>query len=213
MKKSLFFVGLLLLTIPAMSQGKKYEKAMEAVMEKMNADPGAADAADIAASFEEIAKDYPDQWLPSYHASLSLIRRSFDQTDSDKRDLMIERAGKSLDHARSLAPDEAEVEALRAFYYIGLISIDPDTRGPIYYMDAMDIIERALQLDPDNPRAHYINAMWTLNMPDFMGGGPEAARPAFLKAQQKFAEYENEQPFWPDWGEELVQYELDRMEE
>jgi len=213
MKNTLFLLGLILLTIPAMSQGKKYVKAMEAALEKMDETSDPETALEIAASFEGIAEDYPDQWLPSYHASLILISRSFDMSDTDRRDLILERAGKNLDHARELAPDESEVEVLKAFYYIGLISIDPDSRGPVYYQDAMDGIQKGLELNPENPRAHYMNAMWMLNTPDFMGGGPEAAKPLFLEAREKFENFKNDDPFWPSWGEEQNQAELDRMDE
>ncbi|MEA3462382.1 MAG: hypothetical protein U9R49_10915 [Bacteroidota bacterium] len=212
MKKTLFLVSLILLTIPAMSQGKKYKKAMKSAIEQMNkaSDPSAE--LEVAASFEEIAETYPDQWLPSYHASRIIMTNSFEGADGDKRDLMLEHAGLNLDLARALAPKESEIEVLTALYYIGLISVDPETRGPAYYMDAMDAIQKGLELNPENPRAHYMNAMWTLNTPEFMGGGPEPAKPIFLEAAEKFLTYKNEDPFWPAWGEDLVQAELDRME-
>lgn len=213
MKMTLFLLSLILLSVPAISQGKKYDKAMEAAMEQMRQAPDPVSELELAAGFEAIAKDYPDQWLPSYHASRIIITSSFIEPDSDKRDLMMERAGKSMDRARELAPGESEVEVLTALYYIGLISIDPDSRGPIYYQDAMEAIQKAMDLNPDNPRAHYMNATWMLNMPDFMGGGPDAARPLYLKAQEKFRDYRNEDPFWPDWGEELVGADLERIGE
>jgi len=213
MKKTLFLAGLALLSVPVLSQGKKYTKAMEAAVEQMQAAPDPASELELAASFEEIAKDFPDQWLPSYHACRIIITSSFIEADGDKRDLMMERAGKSLDHTRELAPEESEVEVLTALYYIGLISIDPDSRGPIYYQDAMAAIQKGLDLNPDNPRAHYMNATWMLNTPDFMGGGPDAARPLYVKAQEKFQNYRNENPFWPDWGEELVRADLERIGE
>jgi len=213
MKKTLFLVSLILLTIPAMSQGKKYKKAMKSAMKQMNQASDPAEELEVAASFEEIAENYPDQWLPAYHASRIIMINSFEGPDGDKRDLMLERAGKNLDLAKALAPKESEVEVLITLYYIGLISVDPESRGPAYYMDAMDAIQKGLDLNPENPRAHYMNAMWTLNTPDFMGGGPEAALPLFQKAREKYQSYQNDTPFWPAWGEDLVQAELDRLEE
>ena len=41
----------------------------------------------------------------------------------------------------------------------------------------------------------------------------EAAKPIFLEAQEKFKTFQNEDPFWPAWGEELNQGELDRLNE
>ena len=211
MKKTLVLVIMSMLMLPLLSQGKKYSKAMRSAMEQMNQVSDPASELKVATSFEEIAENYPDQWLPYYHASKIIVMNSFDEADSDKRDLMLVRAGKNLDHARALAPQESEVEVLTALYYIGLISVDPDTRGAVYYQDAMEAIQKGLELNPENPRAHYMNAMWTLNTPDFMGGGPEAAKPIYLEAAEKFKAFQNNDPFWPAWGEDLVLADLESM--
>lgn len=213
MKKTIVLVFLSMLMLPLMSQGRKYNKAMQSAIEQMNKASDPALELEVAASFEEIAETYPDQWLPSYHASRIIVTHSFEESDPDKSDALLERAGKNLDLAKALAPRESEIEVLTGLYYIGLISVDPETRGPVYYMDAMDAIQKGLDLNQENPRAHYLNATWTLNMPEFMGGGPEPAKPLFLEAAEKFKAYKNEDPFWPAWGEELVRAELDRMEE
>lgn len=212
MKKALFLVSLILLSIPAMSQGKKYSNAMQAAVEKMNEADGAGEL-EVAADFEKIAQDYPDQWLPSYHAARILATASFGDIDAAQKDTLLDRAKIWMQQAEDLVPEESEVHILKALYYIGLISAEPDTRGAIYYQDAMDAIHKGLDLNPENPRAYYMNASWTLNTPEFMGGGPEAARPMFMEAQQKFQDYTNEDPFWPSWGEDWNQSELERLEE
>ena len=213
MKKAILLLVLVILTLPLISQAKKYEKAMKSAIKQMNETSDPASGLEVAGSFEEIAKNFPEQWLPSYHASRIIVMNSFEGTDNDKRDLMLERAGKNLERARALVPNESEVEVLTALYYIGLISVDPETRGPVYFQDAMDAIQKGLELNPENPRAYYLNAMWTLNTPDFLGGGPEAALPLYQEAQQKYQSYQNDTPFWPVWGENLVQADLDRLEE
>ena len=213
MKNALFLVTLVLLTLPLMSQGKKYSKAMQAAVEKMNEATDEAGGLEAAADFEKIAQDYPDQWLPPYHAARILIFISFDQTELEHLDALLDRAKKWIVKAEDLAPEESEIQVILAMYYIALISAEPDTRGPIYYMDVMDAIQKGLVLNPENPRAHYMNGMWTLNTPDFMGGGPEAAKPILLETKQKFQDYKNEDPFWPAWGEDLNQSDLDRISE
>jgi len=112
-----------------------------------------------------------------------------------------------------LVPGESEVHVLESLYYIGLMSVDPMTRGQLYYQYVLDAIQKALSLNPENPRAYVINGLMTLNMPEFIGGGPEAAKPIFLEAQEKFQSYQNDDPFWPVWGQDMNQGELDRMKE
>jgi tetratricopeptide (TPR) repeat protein len=211
MKKTVLLAGLVLLVLPAMSQPKKYIKAMQSAIETMHAASDPASALDLAATFEGIAEAYPDQWLPSYHAARVLIVNSFVESDTDKKEAMLDSAKKSLDRALEVAPRESEVRVLESLYYFGLIAVDAESRGPVYYQDALVAIDQSKILDPENPRAWYMDAMMTLNMPEFMGGGPEAAKPVFQKALEKFKAFKTDDPLWPVWGEDLVQTELDRL--
>jgi hypothetical protein len=92
-----------------------------------------------------------------------------------------------------------------------LLSVDPQSRGPQYYQNVLDAIQESKNLNPDNPRAWYLDGMMTVNMPEFMGGGPEAAKPIFLEAQEKFKSYLQEDPLWPAWGADLIKEELDKL--
>ena len=213
MKKALFLVSLVLLSLPVLSQGRKYKKAMGSAIEKMNEAADPASELEKAASFEEIAQNYPDQWIPSYHASRILVTSSFEESDGTKRDAMLERAKKSLDKAMNMVPEESEVHALEALYYIGMISAYPEVRGQLYYQDVLDAIQKSKQLNPENPRAYFMDGMMTANMPEFLGGGPEAAKPILLEAAEKFKSFHHDDPFWPTWGENLNQGELDRLNE
>ena len=210
MKKAIFLALLTLLTLPAMSQGKKYKKAMSSAIEALHKAGDAAGEMELVPSFEEIALNYPDQWLPSYHASRILVTSSFEESDYSKSDALLDRAKLSLDKVMKIAPDESEAQVLEALYYIGLMSVDPQVRGQLYYEDVVAAIQKSLSLNPENPRAYFLDGMMTSNMPEFMGGGPAAAKPILLEAAEKFKTFENEDPFWPTWGEDLNQNELDR---
>ena len=77
----------------------------------------------------------------------------------------------------------------------------------------MFAIQKSMELNPENPRTHYMNATWTLNTPELLGGGPEAVRPLHLEAQHKFLDFQqNEDPHWPSWGEDLVRADLKSIE-
>ena len=213
MKKAIFLILLALLTLPAMSQGKKYKKAMKAAIEKMHEASDATGEMELVPGFEDLAQSYPDQWLPSYHASRILVSSSFEESDADKSDALLDRAKKWLDTSMELAPEESEVHVLESLYYIGMMSVDPVTRGQLYYEDVLAAIQKALSLNPENPRAYFMDGMMTANLPEFLGGGPEVAKPIFLEAQEKFKAFHNDDPFWPIWGEDLNQDEMDRLNE
>lgn len=213
MKKSLFILSLALLSMPVLPQGRKYTKAMQVAVEQMRLTADPVLELEVAASFEAIAANYPDQWLPAYHASRICITSSFEETDAEKKEALLDRARSWLEKVEELVPEESEMQVLRSLYFIGLMSVDPMTRGQVYYQDALDAIELSLSLNPENPRAHYMDAMMTLNMPDFMGGGPIQAKPIFHLAAGKFESFKPQGPFWPIWGEDMNQGTLDLLEE
>ena len=93
---------MVLLTIPAMSQERKYKKAMKAVIEEMQKAEGPDEEMELVESFEAIAEKYPDQWIPSYHAARILITSSFAETDGEKSDAMLERAKGWTERAKNL---------------------------------------------------------------------------------------------------------------
>jgi hypothetical protein len=211
MKKALVLLGIALISLPAISQGKKYQKGMRKAIEQMNEANDPAAYLECIDTFEEFAQANPTQWIPSYYAAQMLILNSFEEADPASKDKLLERANKSLDYALKMAPGESEIHALQAFYYIGMMSVDPETRGPQYFEDVNWALNKAKELNPKNPRGKYLEAMMALNMPDFMGGGPEAAKPIFLEAEKHFGEFQNEDPLWPSWGADLVQEELKKL--
>ena len=212
MKQTLILLLTVLVSVPVLSQEKKYQKAMLGTIQEMHEAGDPESSQRIATLFEEIAQDYPDQWMPCYYASQILIFTCFEESDPAAKDDLLDRAKKSLENAMELAPEESEVSVLQALYYLGMMSVEPDTRGPEYYMDFTYAVEKSKELNPDNPRSFYLDALMALNMPDYMGGGPAAAKPIFLEAEKKFNEFTNEDPLWPSWGADLVKGELERME-
>jgi hypothetical protein len=92
MKTTLLLAVLALLTVPALSQGKKYTKAMQAAIEMMQGADNPAGELEAAGDFEKIASDYPDQWLPYYHAARILITGSFVETEAERKEALLEQA-------------------------------------------------------------------------------------------------------------------------
>ena len=213
MKKAIVLLAIALISLPAMTQGKKYQKGMLKAINQMNEANNPEASLECVATFEKFAEANPTQWIPSYYAAQMLIIANFEEGDPSTRDKLLERANKSLGHAMKIAPEESEIHVLQAFYYLGMMSVDPDIRGPQYYEDFNWALNKAKELNPANPRGAYLEALMALNMPDFMGGGPAAAKPIFLQAEKLFNEFQNEDPLWPSWGTDLVQEELKKLEE
>ena len=61
-------------------------------------------------------------------------------------------------------------------------------------------IAKAMQLEPQNPRVHFISGINAYFTPKMFGGGKNKARRALKKALQLFPQYHSSSPLYPDWG-------------
>ena len=147
-------------------------------------------ASDVA-SLEEIREelneeDANDAYLAAYiDWRLAGIHMSF--TDEDAADAVLERAQLTLESLVEQAPDSAESWALLSTIYGMRIGIRPMTRGMSMGRKADGAIERALRLEPENPRVLVIYAIGKLNTPALWGGGHDRAMEALDKALASLA--------------------------
>ena len=90
------------------------------------------------------------------------------------------------DQALALDPRFAEAIALRASLQGLSIQFDP-SRAMALGGEMMPAMDRAREIAPGNPRVLFLQALNTLHMPAFVGGGPARALPMFVKAQELYA--------------------------
>ena len=211
MKKLIIFTLAIALGSPALPQSKEYSKAMAGAIQMMNEASSPESFQKSIKQFEELAATYPDQWLPCYYQAQALAMLSLREKDIPTIDGNLDRALEAIEKADTIHPEESEIYVIKALLNLGRITVDPVGRGAIYFEAVSFDILKARELNPENPRAHFIQALLTLYMPEFLGGGPAGAKPKFLEAAKKFKSFENPDPLWPDWGEDLNQDELEKL--
>ncbi|WP_319228201.1 hypothetical protein [Draconibacterium orientale] len=209
--KTLLTLIISLVVLTAAAQGKNYEAAMTAALEKMNSSETVANFQEAANTFERISMTETSEWLPLYYASYSIIVISYLDQDLNKRDAYLDKAQQFLDKALKIAPDESELYSLQAFLYPSRITVDPMTRGMEYMPKMNAAIDKAIALNPENPRSYYLRAITLFNMPEQFGGGAEVARPHFEMAKEKFDKFEPESPLHPNWGKEINEMEMQKL--
>ena len=212
MKKTMTIMTILLVSISVLAQPRKYTKSMGKALEMLQESSGVEGYLECAATFDEIASSYGEEWMPPYYAAYCRIIASFDENEYGLKDEYLARAGLSLEKALQIAPEESEVQALSAFHALGMMAADPEANGPMYLEDFNGAIQRAKSLNPENPRPYYMEGLLRANLPEFMGGGTAAARPLHVLAAEKFAKFNPEDPLWPNWGEAVNQEQLDNMQ-
>lgn len=209
--KTLFTVLLTILLIASYAQEIKYEQAMLNALGKLNQAATISEFTEAANIFERIAQTETGEWLPLYHAAHAWLIMGFTEPDLQKKDSYFDKAQGLLDRAFKIAPDESELYAMQAFIYPGKISLDPMGRGPALIGKMNEALDKAIRLNPDNPRSYYLRAVTLVNMPEAFGGGKVVAKPIFETAQQKFESFKPNSPLWPNWGKEMNEEELSKL--
>jgi len=192
---------------------ENYEKAMGLSIETLFQAKTIAAYVEVANQFERISQIEKAEWLPLYYASFAYIMISFQEPDNAKKDTYLDQAQNYLDQAKAIAPVESELYMLQGFLYPSRINIDPMNRGMLYMGEMNKSLDKALELNPDNPRVYYLRATIMHHTPEAYGGGAAKALPLFLTAEEKFKIFKPKTAISPNWGKELNEAELKNARE
>lgn len=192
---------------------ENYEKAMGLSIETLFQSKTISEYVEVANQFERISQIEKAEWLPLYYASFAYIMISFQEPDNAKKDTYLDQAQKYLDQAKTIATAESELYMLQGFLYPSRINVDPMNRGMLYMGELNKSLDKALELNPDNPRVYYLRATMTFHMPEAYGGGAAKALPLFLTAEEKFKIFKPKTAISPDWGKEMNNTELKNVQE
>jgi len=211
MKKSVLILVMLLLSGVTFANDA-YQTAMKQSIDKLFQSQTIQEYIDVANQFERISTIEKKEWLPLYYASFSYIMISFKETDNARKDQYLDQAQKYLDQAMSIELNESELFMLQGFLYPSRINIDPMNRGMTFMGKMNAALDKALELNPDNPRVYYLRATMTANMPEAFGGGAAKALPLYQKAAEKFDLFKPKSEIHPNWGKELNAGDLQKIQ-
>lgn len=116
----------------------------------------------------------------------------------DQRLEILEEAQAHLEALIEAAPEHAEAHALLGSVF-GMQIGGSAFRGMRLGPRASAAIERAHQLEPDNPRVALARGIGWLNTPKMFGGGIEKADAELRRADELFQQESPTRP-WPYWG-------------
>jgi tetratricopeptide (TPR) repeat protein len=192
---------------------ENYEKAMGLSIETLFQSKTISEYVEVANQFERISQIEKAEWLPLYYASFAYIMISFQEPDNAKKDTYLDQAQKYLDQAKAIEPNESELYMLQGFLYPSRINVDPMNRGMLYIGDMNKSLDKALELNPDNPRVYYLRATIMHHTPEAYGGGAAKALPLYQAAVEKFGIFKPNTAISPNWGKELNESELKSAQE
>ena len=207
MKKYMFFL-LAAFSIQAtvFSQSDKYVATMQKNIALFDSAKTAEDFTKLANTFERIGDAEKTQWLPYYYAGLALTTSGWTPAVTDK-DANAARINSLSDKAESIATsdaDKAEILTLKNMSATQQMIVDPQNRWMTYGQAAGQALEKALKLDPTNPRLYYLQGMSLFGTPEQFGGGKAKAKPVFEKAVQLYKEQKPKE-LYPRWGQKQAE--------
>jgi tetratricopeptide (TPR) repeat protein len=192
---------------------ENYQKAISQSIKELFQAKTVPEYVEVANQFERFSNIEKGEWLPFYYASFAYIMISFRETENAKKDQYLDQAQKYLDQAMAINPTESELHMLQGFLYPSRINIDPMTRGMTLVAVMNKSLDKALELNPDNPRVYYLRATMTFHTPEAYGGGASKAFPLYLAADEKFKKFKPKTAISPNWGKEQNDAELNSVQE
>lgn len=208
MKRIILSVMFCSTLLGAFAQSDKYAGAMQSKLALIDSAKTPAALQSLSDGFVRIGDAEKTQWQPYYYAALVLSMSGWmNGVDKD------ENAGKMntlIDKAESLATadaDKSEIALMRNMSSTQQMMVDPQSRYMQYGAAATAALQKAMKLNPNNPRCYYLQGMSLFNTPSQFGGGKDKAKPVFEKA---VALFDAEQPagFNPRWGKDQAKTQL-----
>lgn len=205
MKTSVLIFAGLIIAATAFAAGDKYQQAMGKTLGEFSQAKTIEDYQAVGNKFLMIANAEEGEWLPLCYHAHSYIMMSFLESESTyNRDKYLDEAATSVEKMVKLAPGEAEVFVMQGLLYSARLMVDPMTRGQKYSVMSAQSIGRALGIEPDNPRAKYMEIANEIGTARFFGKDIVAQ---CLKAQALYDSwdtYKVKSPLYPQWGKEQI---------
>jgi len=173
-----------------------YEKGMQEALHLW----GAQKPMEAIALFERIAATEKGNWLPNYYIGLISATQVLSGKDKTQSQLLLKKAQQYLDSAQKSSPQNSELYCLQGLINTAWITLDHMTNGQKLSPATIETYKKALQLDPNNPRALYLLAEFQINMARFFGQDTTAYYEMIIKSLEKFNNFKAPEAFHPNWG-------------
>lgn len=184
------------------AHAQKYEQGMS----KAFATWGEGNVNEATALFERIASVEKNNWLPNYYVALVNTTATFNPANNKNAAAMLAKAQEALDNAILISPNNAEIMVMQAMINTSWIVQDPMTNGMKLSAPTIALYEKAIALDPNNPRAVFGKADFEIGGAKYWGTDTKPMCEQVAKAIELFAKFRPESEFHPKWG-------LDRAQE
>ncbi len=156
-------------------------------------------------AMQRIGNAEKSKWEPHYYVAFGYILMANLEQEGNKKDAFLDLAGASLGQSTKLNENESEIVALDGFIQMIRVTVDPAARGAQYSGKAFQAYQKALALNPENPRALGLMAQMQYGMAQFFKAPTDEACAMARKALEKFDTYKSDNPVGPQWGRGMTE--------
>ena len=156
-------------------------------------------------SLERIAAAEPGKWEPKYYAAFGYLMMATREADRMKKEAYLDHAQTAIEQAGAVMRDDSEIVALTGFVYMLRIKVDPASRAPELAPVATQILERAIQLNPENPRALILAAQMKFGSAQFLASSTDDGCSLGRKSLSKLALQKTDNLLAPQWGKGMCE--------
>lgn len=201
----------LCISINSFSQNNsKYMDAMKRNVSMLDTAQSATSLQMLTNSFERIGNAEKDKWLPYYYAAYATTRMSYLEQDKTLVDGILDKAQQFIDKADTLQPNNSEIYTVKSFVLSARIMVNPMSRGAQYGPQSGMMLEKATQLDPENPRPYMLKGTGAFYTPPAFGGGKDKAAPLLETSLEKYKTFKPADEISPNWGEGMAKSMLEQ---
>ncbi|MCI0751461.1 MAG: hypothetical protein L0Y35_06450 [Flammeovirgaceae bacterium] len=203
MKKQLIFSVALLISAFA-NANDQYLEAMQKNIMIVYTSKSSDEIQQAVNSLDRIGGAEKTKWEPYYYASFGYVMLANREEDGAKKDQWLDAAAAALEKAKAINPDDSELTSMEGFIHMIRVTVDPAARGQQYAGLAFQAFSKAVQQNPENPRALALLAQMQYGTAQFFGSPVTEACGTLTKAIEKFDTYKSENPLAPQWGKEMA---------
>lgn len=155
--------------------------------------------------FERIAKAEPKEWLPNYYIAQINSLKSWSEKDITVLKAQLDKAQEHLDVAMIKSENNAELLIMQAQVYTNWVVYDGMTYGMKYGAKITELYTKAIELEPQNPRATFCKADWEMNSAKYFGTDTAPYCKQIEASLELFDTFKPESKLHPNWGKERAE--------
>ncbi len=207
MKKLSIIAFVLLITVQkTVAQTPGYQQVMEQSVQTLDTVTRKSNLVKLTNTFERIATKEQAAWLPYYYAAYTQVQQAYAEKDVERIDPLCDKAALWVEQAEKISPNNSEIYCVKAMIETARIRVDVMDRGMKCVTQSNKLLQEAIGIDPENPRAYLLLGKNIAGTPEGFGGGLANARKLFEKAHTVF---ENQPKgtaatIEPHWGRESL---------